>query len=900
MSALTDGKEVVENPWLGLLPYEEKDHSRFFGRSAAVADLLRIVRRNSLAVVYGVSGIGKTSLLRAGLFPLLRSEGFLPVRLCPDFKDPGLAPGRQVIDAVEKEIARLGYDHDPLADPFGPEQETLWEYFHRLRFWNGVYPLTPLLVFDQFEEIFTHGASDAASRERAASFVIELGDLVENQLPLQVRRRMKQTQKIPLFPYETQNFKVLIALREDYLPNLERLVPQIPSLSTPDRYSLRAMNGNEAMEAVLGPGKELVERGVAEHMVLWASALQKGGAPGTAAAAESDVSLADLAVEPFLLSLFCRELCARMQREALPAITHELVSAHQAVIIDQFYEERFQGLSQQIRIFVEEELVGQSGYREMVAMEKADRCGIARQEWQALEQGRLVRIEDDRHGTRRIELIHDRLTDVVRQRREARHQEEARAQEEARRKEIEARRSARYRQKQITLLIGILLPLIVILSLIMIRVEKKSTIRAQQIADAARLATLAGTKLRGAEAERRLGLEMAVCAAALYKSAEGKVPPDMEEILRRAYLASTTPRRATSGGEPTGFAVSAAPVPIVATATNPITLWKVPEGSDKSTIMNNISSVYARLPKTISEPLSISFSPDGRFLASGGQDGIVQITELRTGERRRPPAGDGDGNPVQELVYSPDGSSIATGRGDGSLIVHDAQSLRETRFAVLGHDIKAMAFCPTDSALLAVADDSGTVSLWDIRDSARKTATKSFSAPRAQFTAVAFSPSGKSVAAAGSDGIIYIWDLAADRPAGPQHLGPKAPPIASISFCKKDDLIAGAYADNMVRIWSISGKKVITIVPSFPDLPKKIAFLDKRSGVSMILLDSKGKLKLINLSEISIEPDLDIVTEKAKDFLKQKKPVCPDKWEDPDQWAKCLAERSRGSASQRR
>ena len=68
-----------DNPWPGLAPFDERDRTFFHGRDAEAAELLRLVRREPLTVLFGRSGLGKTSLLKAGLFPALRDEDFLPV-----------------------------------------------------------------------------------------------------------------------------------------------------------------------------------------------------------------------------------------------------------------------------------------------------------------------------------------------------------------------------------------------------------------------------------------------------------------------------------------------------------------------------------------------------------------------------------------------------------------------------------------------------------------------------------------------------------------------------------------------------------------------------------------------------------------------------------------------------
>ena len=68
-----------ENPWLGLSSYTEETRAYFHGRDEEAAELARRVQRKNLTVLFGQSGLGKTSLLRAGLVPRLRGEGFCPV-----------------------------------------------------------------------------------------------------------------------------------------------------------------------------------------------------------------------------------------------------------------------------------------------------------------------------------------------------------------------------------------------------------------------------------------------------------------------------------------------------------------------------------------------------------------------------------------------------------------------------------------------------------------------------------------------------------------------------------------------------------------------------------------------------------------------------------------------------
>ena len=87
---LTRGATAMQlddaNPWPGLESFEEDSHAFFFGRDREIQSLSKHVREAPVTVLYGQSGLGKTSLLRAGLFPVLREHDFLPVRVRFEFK----------------------------------------------------------------------------------------------------------------------------------------------------------------------------------------------------------------------------------------------------------------------------------------------------------------------------------------------------------------------------------------------------------------------------------------------------------------------------------------------------------------------------------------------------------------------------------------------------------------------------------------------------------------------------------------------------------------------------------------------------------------------------------------------------------------------------------------------
>src|SRR5450631_3782607 len=143
------------NPWLGLASFTEETRQYFYGREEEVAELARRVQRKLLTILFGQSGLGKTSILRAGIVPRLRPDGYCPVYVRIDYSPESPAPTEQIKQAIFRATQAAGAWTQPGTAVSG---ESLWEFLHHrddvLRDASGKM-LIPLLIFDQFEELFT-------------------------------------------------------------------------------------------------------------------------------------------------------------------------------------------------------------------------------------------------------------------------------------------------------------------------------------------------------------------------------------------------------------------------------------------------------------------------------------------------------------------------------------------------------------------------------------------------------------------------------------------------------------------------------------------------------------------------------------------------------------------------
>ncbi|MDH5175970.1 MAG: hypothetical protein OEX15_04815 [Gammaproteobacteria bacterium] len=403
-----------ENPWLGLSSYSEETRAYFHGREEEAAELARRVQRKLLTVLFGQSGLGKTSLLRAGLVPRLRGSGFCPVYVRIDYAAESPSPAEQIKQAIFKVTAEAG--HWTRAGS-AVEGESLWEFLHHrgdlLRNANGE-TLLPLLIFDQFEEIFTLAQADDAGRKRAKEFFDELADLVENRPPADLERRLDHDEaNADDFDFARADYRILISLREDYLAHLESVKSTMPSI-TQNRMRLARMTGAQALTAVMQPGGKLVSQEVAESIVRFVA----GGS-----------ELPNAEVEPSLLSLICRELNTVRLAQGKAEISADLLAGSRDTILSEFYERALADQPAGVRRVIEDELLTESGHRESLAEERVAKAlaaaGAAPDALAKLVDRRLLRIEE-RLDMRRVELTHDVLCGVVRSSRNLRHEREAR------------------------------------------------------------------------------------------------------------------------------------------------------------------------------------------------------------------------------------------------------------------------------------------------------------------------------------------------------------------------------------------------------------------------------------------------------------------------------------------
>jgi tetratricopeptide (TPR) repeat protein len=426
MDTLEAAASVVDTarPWPGLDAFTEVLSPFFSGRDAEADELFRRVRRDLVTLLFGQSGLGKTSLLQAGLFPRLRRARFLPILIRVDYSAGAPSPAVQIKASIERELAATDLSE---VTRIGAE-ESLWGYFHhvdrRLMDRAGK-EIVPVLVFDQFEEVFTQGLADSNSRAASQSFLVELAELAENRPSEALERAIEADPNlVENFLFDRQDYRIVVALREDFLAALDSLRSRAPSLGR-NRYRLRPMSGRQGLDAILNPAPGLVAPDVAQEIIRLIGRPTAEDVFGTAGNAAEGFE-----VEPSLLSLVCRELNERRIARGLDQIGAELLAGSRDEIIEVFYERCLAGQPAALRAFVEDRLLSDSGFRENITLDSARRVlsddGVPPGALDELVRRRLLRTEE-RLGIPRIEIIHDVLTPVIRKSRDTRRLRQAEA-----------------------------------------------------------------------------------------------------------------------------------------------------------------------------------------------------------------------------------------------------------------------------------------------------------------------------------------------------------------------------------------------------------------------------------------------------------------------------------------
>ena len=417
---------------------DDTDSHLFFGREREVAEVFNRLLANKLLVLYAKSGLGKTSLLQAGLFPLLRAHGYVPLRLRFNLrKDQFIDELRTAIKAqptnasltatltsvtngtasdllvaVLKQAVLESCEQQAIDITEG-EGDSFWEYFTSGLFSKGDRFLTPVLILDQFEEIFT--LQNADYRLHLGR---QLGYLATGQQPERVREQR--------LPSTAPQVLILISLREDAVGALQELAPQLPGILS-QRLRLTELDRARARDAIIKPST-ITDRWFMSMPFSYATH------PDTATAmldylsgptqGESVPEVSAHNIEPFQLQLLCRHIEQQVitHQATQKTITVDVDNylggrAGMAQVIKTFYQNALTALGWRSRLkarqLCEQGLLNPEGRRESLSKSQIERSyGLSPAVLNTLVDQKVLRREA-RLGSHAYELTHDSLANAV-------------------------------------------------------------------------------------------------------------------------------------------------------------------------------------------------------------------------------------------------------------------------------------------------------------------------------------------------------------------------------------------------------------------------------------------------------------------------------------------------------
>jgi len=254
----------IINRYPGVKPYERTDEALFFGRESDIRDLCDLIRLETLVVLFGKSGYGKSSLINAGVLPCLATSGdsaipaYLPivVRFGEYLPGSSLSPIEMLCIKIVEAIPAV-----PQMNFVGALglPESLWLTLKRCQ--NSVSGGEDessesrqngprfLFVFDQFEEFFSYPL------DQQLDFRSQLADVLYDEMPEEARevaRSLERDQRRMLV--STIPVHSLFSIRSDRLSELDRLRDHLPAILH-KRYELKALSREQARDAIVLPAR---------------------------------------------------------------------------------------------------------------------------------------------------------------------------------------------------------------------------------------------------------------------------------------------------------------------------------------------------------------------------------------------------------------------------------------------------------------------------------------------------------------------------------------------------------------------------------------------------------------------------------------------------------------------
>lgn len=782
---------LPESPFPGIDPYDYSYRNIFFARENERRSLIRLIVMYRGVLLYSASGVGKSSLINAGLIRDAITEGLSPEKIRVQPRTGEEIVIQRIEDTVGGELSYL-----PSIFPFEKDEKrlvlSLETFLDIVR--GKAAAQSPLLIFDQFEEWVTlFGESPNQPAANLRSSQAKVLDMIVSIINDRV---------LPA--------KVLISLREDYLAELTPMFKRCPNLS--DQYlRLTPLGGDDVYRVITEPFKRYPDRfspPINEKLA------EKVKAEFVERSAMTDIRLTEVQIvasELFGAGKDAEEVFDRLGVKG---------------ILEQYSSRAIGELSkdeQEPAICLLSRLVTSGGTRNVVSKEDllsrtAEEEGIdpnlLTSTLNKLERKTPLVRRELRRKVYCYEIASEFLVDWIRQKK---HERQGVLLERRNRK----LRAARYRR---ALFVIVPLLLFLLLTVEWVAMEKKKQARQSMSRD---LASLAISKV---STNPEMSIYLALQSALATYTADHVVTDEAERALHEAiqtsHLVSTFGAPRTSvwalAFSPNGVDLA------VAYRDSTVRIW---------------NSVSGRLERELKGGhlgmTGVSFSPDGKRLAVSSEDDTVRIWDAAGGDLitklyaysggmrcvRFSPDGKllatcgntgtitvwnpGRGyeifrsyrlaDRIHSIAFSPDGRTIAAS-GNGRFYLCDLYSGATPKRKYSGIlEIYSISFCGSDKLVMGGRDTQAA--LWTIDRSLHDwSLSRSLSGHTNTVLCVACSKDSRSIVTASFDHSAKVWDANSGQVR--YTLGGHADAVSSAEFSPEGSrLVTGSY-DGMIRIWA--------------------------------------------------------------------------------------------------
>lgn len=244
----------MNNPWLALSTYEEKDKDKFKGREQDIKNMLKMLQQNEYVICYAASGDGKSSLINAGVCPEMRKIGYYPIKIVfssdeyeginiPMKEDNKIDFDACILKKIEESTNQIDFEVD---DQFSSLPSSLSSYLwwklrtQTIQMAYGEFDYIPVLIFDQFEEILR--------AKWKGEFFAWLEELTSDECPDIIYQAVSDHEMLP----SLKKYKVIFSMRYEYVGELDYWCSQrhfIPQMMR-GRYFLKPFTRKQALEII--------------------------------------------------------------------------------------------------------------------------------------------------------------------------------------------------------------------------------------------------------------------------------------------------------------------------------------------------------------------------------------------------------------------------------------------------------------------------------------------------------------------------------------------------------------------------------------------------------------------------------------------------------------------------